>query len=442
MLPLIPFVKNVSKTKPPIRFLSASGNRQGAIFSFGTYNRPYENPAIWLQGTQAGYKSPDWRNKVQRKEDATTPFRLSVDDVKYVNIEDVIRYRFIDVPSKTDYSVNMSNVPLQYFNGDPMGSFPSVIDTSWNCYKEARNIALTYKRKYIDEVTRPFQSQVFLGEIKETLDFIRHPFGKLRALANSASVARYNSAIKQYRQAAIKHRGGIFDRTSEARLLLNDVADAWFEVRFALLPLVSDISAAFKVINGRKAVRRSAFRGDAKQTISPFTSSFAMGDLDGYRDVTGFISCKYFIHTGIVFNDATNYEGLPEYLDASLSKLVDFIPTVYELIPGSWLWDYFVNVGDYLNTIAASSKVTLTYSSHTAVVDYTRRATFRAPSPGFGIKISASGSSGYSEFTRRLVERKVDTDNFPSVNFTLPSGMPELANTAFYLSRKFANIFR
>lgn len=395
-------------------------------------------PATVMPGYAKGYLNPDWRNKVQQKKDATTPYELRIDDYKYMNVHDTYQYTY-QYPGLPTERYTLCAIPPQ-----SPSDLPSVIDPAWGSVKEARNIALAYRTKYIADVTQPFQSQVFLGEIKETLDFIRHPFEKLKYLASSASVARYNKAIQRYRDAAVRKRGGVFSRTNEAKLLLADVADAWFEVRFGMLPLVQDITSAVSLASGgRISTKRSSFRGDAKQAITP---SIARWDYSrsffGNKITTGEIRAKYFINTGIVFDDTTNYAGFAEYLQNSTLELTNFIPTVWELTPGSWLVDYFVNVGDFLNTAATSSKVTMQYDCRSTVVDYELRVGWEPITPyDSRIKVTKSGPLAYGAYTRRFFTRETSSDVFPSVNFSLPTGMTELANTALYLSRKISKIF-
>ncbi len=436
MLPLKPVSKDLTKQKPPFTYLTESGTKSGSAWkNEGVISRK-------LPGVRNGYLSPDWRNKVQRKEDATTPLDLRVDDIKYVNVNSTYRYRVLIPSQKTDYYGVYTACPSpEYIDGD--SEFGVSIDVNLDCYKQARNIALTYQRKYVAEVTQPIQSQVFLGEIKETLDFIRHPFQKLSALANSAKIARYNAALRYYREAAIKHRGGVFSRTNEARLLLADIADAWFEGKFAFLPLMQDVTAAIGVVaHGQSSKKRSSFRGDAKQTLSKKSDQlWPAGPFGGYRIVDREVECKYFINTGIIFSDGTNYSGLTEYLESSTKSLVDFVPTVWELTPGSWLVDYFVNVGDILNSVAVSSKVTKAYDCHTAVMLRTHRYSWRMAS-AVNVQIQSVGPLAYTEYTRKWVQRRTSTDSFPSVQFTFPTGFGQLANTSLYLSRKLANLFR
>ncbi len=158
--------------------------------------------------------------------------------------------------------------------------------------------------------------------------------------------------------------------------------------------------------------------------------------------MNGKLSVEYYIHTGINFNDATNNDGLAGYLHDNFLELQQFIPTVWELTPGSWFVDYFVNVSDILNSVATSSKVSRQYEVHTAVVDYVKRYQFVPGNKPPDVKVLRTSQGGYAELSRRYVSRKASSDNFPSVNFTLPIKPKQLVNSALYLSRKFANIFR
>lgn len=445
MILLSPLNKDLTRYKPP---LVITTGLQTIVSTGATSKILTELAGQRLPGYSKGYKNPDWKNKVKQKQDATTPLELRVDSIEYHNIHSTWDYRFYRPSLGYKEERKLTAIPnFEYLS--PGDVFPAGIDPSWSAVQEARNIALAYQRKYVADNIQPFQSQIFLGEIKETLDFIRHPFGKMMALANSAKVARYNSALKHYRQAAVRHRGGVFSRTNEARLLLGDVADAWYEVRFALLPLVQDIEAAFSAVSGRQVRKRSSFRGDGKQAIAEQRSSHVWPrNFGGERVVTGEIIAKYFINTGIIFDDKTNTTDFARYLNKTTLELSNFIPTVWELTPGSWLVDYFVNVGDILNSIAISSQVTINYDCRTTVVDYIRRYSWEIRNDLIDkseITISSEGTDAYAELTRRYVSRVIGSNNTPSVTFSLPGShgnkFVSLANTAFYLSRKLTNVF-
>lgn len=439
------YTKNLNKTAPvdPLYFCTMNGSP--------SWPNSYKD-SFPLPGSLSGYKNSNWRDAIRNKRDATTPLSIVSDSIAWFPPQG--RYNYLMK------SPNPGSVPDRLVKGmnlysarsiDPDQEFPALTAFA-NEMNVARNIALTYYNRYVSSMTTPFQSQVFLGELKETLEFIRHPFQKLKFLASSAQMAAYNKAVKKYRQLAIKHRSGFDRRNSQAKLLLDDVADAWFEVRFGLLPLVADIQAAMSIaLSGQSTQRRSSFAGNAKAT--PSSTNYGPGySVPGTScnliiDQSFEVDC--FIHAGVLFNDTTDYSGMGEYLDKGLTRISDFVPTIYELIPGSWFVDTFSNLGLVLESFANSSKVTLLYGAQTYRARCDRRYTL-VPIKGasqflpasYYIVYSVPSQPGQVLRSRKWVQRSTLQSTQLSVGFKMPSGATTIANDAFYLARKFSNLFR
>lgn len=436
MTPLVPYTKILSGRQ-----------YMGPIW---TSTQPNSNPdsrILELPGRLSGYKNPDWKSKMRNKEDATTPLSIVQDFVKIVRPNGVYRHK---VKPGFGYSVvTYESLGLWWqLYTNPASELPNSLDPNWDAVKQARNIALTYYNKYVSEKLRPVSSQVFLGEIKETLEFLRHPFAKLSNLANSAKMARYNAHARNSSQLIQRYRSGV-DKIppSEVNQVLEDIADAWFEIQFALKPLISDVEAAMQLaVLGQSRKSRSSFGGKASGNVTvPYNQVVQLApELIGRKTVRQWIDAQYYIHCGINFEDGTNYDGFGSYLESSSKQLVEWIPTIYELVPGSWFADYFVNIGRILESVANNSYVSFNYNSHTTIAEVKRRYEFTrtANYPRYIQVLEEPGRPGYIERSRRFLNRTSSNDMNLSVRFSLPFKPVSLVNSAFYLSRKFSNLFR
>ena len=384
-----------------------------------------------------GYRLPNYRDLIAAGQDATTPLKVVDDRIELVMPSQLIEYSAIGQHIKSAGLVGQ-------ISADPNTEFgTSSINKTDQSYVDARNIALTYYNKYVKEVTRPFSSQIFLGEIRETLEFLRSPFGKLRRLAESGKMARYNAAARRADVLKQRFRSGITSNPSEFRQVLNDCADAWFEVRFALLPLVKDIATVFTSISSDKNIKkRSSFMGSGGHGTGRL-SSFGWGvapNLTGHRTVDTSIRTEYYIHMGIDLEDTSNL-GFGKYLDRDLNRFIEFVPTIYELVPGSWFVDYFVNISAILDSLVNNSLVGFNYQSHTAI-QYIERIYNWIPSPTISLIVRPE-KYGTITRTRKILERTVQSGPpFQTVRYTVPVKPVQLVNSALFLSRKFQSVFK
>jgi hypothetical protein len=104
-------------------------------------------------------------------------------------------------------------------------------------------------------------------------------------------------------------------------------------------------------------------------------------------------------------------------------RLEDFVPTVWELIPYSFVADYFTNIGDIISAFSYGN-MNLRWSTRTQVVKAI--AVNNSASPRLNdtnpINIIEFGiDDGSSTITRRIVDRKNYNGGFvPSLRFEIP----------------------
>jgi hypothetical protein len=179
---------------------------------------------------------------------------------------------------------------------------------------------------------RQFQSGVFIGELRETIHLIRNPLSGIRKLVNDY-VGRCRSA-----------------RGLSPRSQLRHLANQWLEFQFGVLPLVSDVSSGCEAI---KRLRNKRYLAPVRSLVEgdkPLTSESFIIDpgWSGRRRIERYTS--YHISrslTGAVY--CKSQGGPDEYRQSLGLTLSDFIPTVYELIPYSFLVDYFTNLGEFID---------------------------------------------------------------------------------------------
>lgn len=253
-----------------------------------------------------------------------------------------------------------------------------------------------------------FSSGTFLGELRETLHMIRRPASAIRNGLNA-----YHSDVK-------KRLRGV--RTTSKKNSV--VGSTWLEYQFGWLPLVHDISDAYDLLKN----------GVREMTI--ISSSFHDTAMDRLESSTSFVSgggCQYRYNVGSKSTASVRYLGAvsaesfspPGLADAWGFRLQDVLPTIWELIPYSFLVDYFTNIGEIV-AAASEGKVTLAWGCKTSrfqqvnkivgakpiLQPNTATATFEGACSPFVF------SSSYTSFTRnRIAAVSVGVSD---INFDIP----------------------
>lgn len=199
---------------------------------------------------------------------------------------------------------------------------------------QAENQARTKFYSSLSATQSSFKGMVFAGELKEALHLIRHPASALRN-----GVSQYLSHIKRYGRLIPKKRRPKF------------VRDTWLEFAFGWRPLIADIDSAidefyhsrwvkpiFTMVRGSAVAGRTEAVGEGQKSL-------------GY----GFWISWYNVHTysyavkyyGVLTSRGNGIEDDPHTYGFSPWE---FVPTIWELIPYSFLVDYFTNIGNILSS--------------------------------------------------------------------------------------------
>jgi hypothetical protein len=252
---------------------------------------------------------------------------------------------------------------------------------------EAEALSRLYSR--IKAEYEHMNSLNFLGELGETVKMLRSP-----ASALLDNTSRLLSTVKSTR-AEVRRR--VQPRKSDsakdlARRRSQAVADAisgtWLEYAFGLVPLMSDVkdiaeTAARALVGKDSMTRVSAKSEDTQGSSILYSGDVSVGSTATlcryYREARTTASCRYV--AGLRSHLTGPAQGLNNLARLSGVTLSNIIPTAYQLLPWSFLVDYFVNLGDVLEAWFVDTS-NLVYFSKTnrQVTEYLDHEWFR-PNP-------------------------------------------------------------
>jgi hypothetical protein len=313
-------------------------------------------------------------------------------------------------------------------NGQLDREVPGFVSNIFDVENKAR--AKFYKA--LRRVAVSFSGPTFLGELRETLHMLRRP-----AQALWTSSEGYLSALKKEKRANPKH----WTKT---------LSGLWLEHSFGWLPLISDAKSA------AEAYRRLYQQPKSKVVTSSFKGGWDLSSgLDpaydhGPRPLCG---TGLLVRTEAQRTDEANvrYKAkvkakaeMTPWDNMALFGFTpsEFIPSAWELLPWSFLADYFTNIGDVITASVTSTadivyvvrteRTFARYFGWTGVLQSDMTSYYTPPY----WTVSVSGSRCNWEFNRKTIKRSkgsgVPLPVF-SASFNLSDG--QLGNIAALLGQ-------
>jgi len=285
---------------------------------------------LFLQRYRHGYRNPSWRAQVTNLQDATTPLVAR-------------NYRI-----KCSLSSIETSGYLPTYSADSRGLYllrcpeVSLISPSYSMPTAAlynRVLGRLYDRAH--EYLTKVNGGTILGEIRETIHGIRHPLTGIREL-----LLKHNTRI-------LKAMTPSYRRKVSRRTVLSAAADSWLEVVFGMTPLVADISDSFRYLSQLSSKSLDVTWLEASEVeVSSSTPSLVWNaglHLGLNLRSSGVIRNKTLVRMRALIDTSMKPTGVLS--DIGLVPR-EFIPTVWELIPYSWVVDYFSNVSSVLNAVS------------------------------------------------------------------------------------------
>jgi hypothetical protein len=287
---------------------------------------PAVSTVKWTDSITYGDNIPDWKEALRDGRNATTSMDGRKGEVRVKSGAWTFRHKN---PNVNLYIKTRGTHGL--YHGIPGGDPASISVGS------ADNLALGKFQQKLSLVNAAIQGGVVIGELRQTLQTIRNPALGLRRLVDDGlDVLRAIRAGRRLAPMATHIRG-----------VTKNLADAWLELQYGWRPLMNDIRDADKALHryniGRPvSVKRitavEKVQGSANEVQSLGGESFAIW----------LIRQTQTNNVQVIYRGAVRLKAQdPKTMDPALFGFSpnQFLPTAWELIPYSFLVDYFSNIG-------------------------------------------------------------------------------------------------
>lgn len=374
-----------------------------------------------LERNRLGVSNPNWRKQISQCVNATTDMSGQFDTYESQKGAWNIVYQDVNFPpASRDDKLIKSRVwaDIAGTNSLTVWWTPSIT------ISVAENRAAIAFLKHCRAVQREFSAPIFFGELKETLQMLRKPAQGLANLAESF----LHSVGKQKKKSPKNWK--------------KNLSSLWLEQAFGWQPLISDVKSAYEayrsfVEHTDNTMKIVSGYGIEEQPVSArsgtdtaFIPPFALVQRPCFRTIKS--TEKAFVkYKGAVIRrvDATLRDGLARVgFHPS-----EFLPTAWELLPWSFLVDYFTNIGDVLEASVFDRNL-LAWVSHSAVILQTQETSLKQDTDtlkswfGEGIKV-LEDSPVSSKMERRTVVRTASANvSTPELAFELPGKPAQWAN--------------
>ena len=302
--------------------------------NYGITNSVTNSSDYLKTATRIGQTVPGYKQLIKAERDATSYyFRRGSRITKDVPVRGESY-----VESQTQYGLLFSGVTLVGSMGYSNAFWPddySDLDAIGFTIPAVDALAYSKMVSKARDLITPLQGGVFLGQLGKTLEQIRHPAKTLRQGVRDFVLHAKKRAKKESRHSFKKV-----------------LADTWLETQYGWRPLLSDIRGAndaLKDLAARPSLEMKVVRGVADQ-VTPLGST--TGDYDVFGQSIVGVSITSKVTFSVMYRAGIALQS-PSTLTMNATTLgfdpSNFVPTVWELVPWSFLIDYFTNIGEVLN---------------------------------------------------------------------------------------------
>lgn len=404
---------------------SGSGN-----YAFGQPWSDSNSTIATATRTRTGTALPGWKKIIENMGNATTSMTAIYDTIRADRGN--IGYDIFYPGAGTARYRTRGDLRLSPFglSGAKLPRPPTLIDTE--CDNRARQAFYSKLRK----LQTQFQGQVFAGELRETLRMIKSPAKALRD-----GLFGYLEDLKRRKKRDPRHWA-------------RAIGGTYLEHAFGWAPLANDIRDAYDAY--KRITNRTGIHAISAGAVMMYDRTSSLSGIPGANTTARIGVGTYDFVKGfdLLFEQhKVRYKGLFVASRAATQRddlksvgltFDEFIPSAWELLPWSWLLDYFLNIGDILNNNATS----------TADVRWVNRTSIRTTTwkGGGNLDVSAikaavgagqtvtvvSDSPGSFEVSRKEIVRSANTGiPAPTLQFQAP-GAGQLSNVAALLATAFS----
>jgi hypothetical protein len=294
-----------------------------------------ESRLIPVTDSVMGKKNPQYRAQIRDVLSATTPC-TGIKSLTTIKQHPMCEFDWTFAEGNPFYmKFVQSHVGFVFAAGNFLTDASMLSDTSSLTSVENRSIATLYTQ--LNGFASAVKAGEDIGEISQTIDALRRPLPGLRKLVNET----FGNAKKAFSMP-----------TSLG--IAKAAADTWLQFQFGYKPLESTIASAVVGLQNRDVMANyRPFHAVAEGNLGDTQKSFAIPPPGGNIAVDLIIQRKlaYKVTYQGIWAEEVNVPKRP--VDAVLGlQARDVLPTIWNLIPFSFLADYFANVGDIIGAIS------------------------------------------------------------------------------------------
>lgn len=390
-----------------------------------TTNPPMSSTYVALKFSRVGYDLPEWKSKVKRGVSASTPLGVEIDTVYF-------HRGLLTFIGTTSYNKGILCLNEDDFTDRPGNWTPSTFVFNSLEADAISKAALGFRLKVRNEL-QTFSGMTFVGELRDTLRMLKSPASALREAVNrftTQNITTYKTLYRNVRDAKNKSQRRRREYTAR-RAFAESLSGTWLELSFGAIPLSNDIAAiadaAIDVMK-RNSVRRISYTAQSSNSTHAVGSSAVSGIpfVINYDDYQINESSVRFLG-GIKIS----YDGGTSSLDRVIQHAGfgwhDVIPTAWELVPWSFLIDYFSNIGDVLSAFTVDMSA-LSWSQRTIKNSSTRYVITKRPADNTSCLDIVDYKPSILKTQKLLYSRTAAEIPIPGFRFELPGSNTQFLN--------------
>lgn len=423
-------------------------------------------PVIKLTRSRTGVSNSSWKSQIRNGQNASTPLSASE---QLFDAKPIVCWT-----SQTSYGQAWSSANLKGVLHIGSGTLPTAHDPYGIALDEAEAQATRQLYKRINQVRTQFAGGIELGQLRMTIRQLVRPAEALRHLLGR-HLSKQKSIVKRLEKENLAEMLGIYQgnnrgldvgnflglapkavwkgsrrylRTSPKQSTLKALAESHLEAVYGWLPLISDIrdaSIALARLQHDATPQRFRVYGTEHQVNGTSADGTTVNSIPLLikRDSSARATVVYYGALSDSAMASMTRPPLERLQQISGFGLRDFVPTIWDLIPYSFVVDYFANVGDVLSAACTDTSV-VSRLTKVVVIETVHRDVYTINSDKIAsgntsrYKNASGGSAGTYTRTYRTVSRNATgvPVMVPRVNLLGPSSRQWLNLAALYCANR------
>lgn len=367
--------------------------------------------------TVNGFKNAKWKSQVQLRQNAGTAFIGW--DTEFGSTPgraiEAMRYPVNTSPTRKVLGTTIGAPSLNRFTSTDDNAIAGL-----STVVADRQALIAFTSKHADLITA-FQGGVFVGELREAIKLLRHPAQSLRK-----GVDTYFSLL-----------GKRVKRGTKRSVALRTVSDTWLEWSFGVTPLVNDVESALDLLTeprwAEPRIRSFTVRGVSESFNFGSTSQVgATFPTQHFRNLE--VRKAEVIYRASFTIEPESQVSLNRYGFAP----IDWAPTLIELVPYSFLVNYFTDISVVIQALT-NRRLKPDWVVKTQRRELTRHFAYThttfttsSPNPSLAFINTAKESKPGSSFGKRrqIIREPYYGSLVPSLGFHLPNSRTKWLNIA------------